>query len=149
MRSVVPALTLLLALGLAACGAGPDFGLTGVVLAGPTCPVQRVGRPCPDRPVSVRLRAGTATFTSDAQGRFRVSLPPGTYTIVNAGRQPFPRCRATATVPPHAFVSITITCDTGIRSCGARGNHDARRPPRGYGRRGPGGPVPAAGWRLS
>ncbi|HVB11294.1 MAG TPA: hypothetical protein VNM16_13145 [Bacillota bacterium] len=111
MRILVPALALL----LAACGPAPDSGLAGVVLAGPTCPVQRAAEPCPDRPAAVRLRAGTATFSSDAQGRFRVALPPGTYTIVNDGAQPFPRCHATATVPPHAFATVTVTCDTGIR----------------------------------
>ena len=111
----VVVLAVALALALGACGVGqPDSGLAGVVLAGPTCPVQRVGQPCPDRPVAVHLRAGSVRFASDAQGRFRVALAPGTYTIVNDGGT-FPRCRATATVPAHAYATIRITCDTGIR----------------------------------
>jgi hypothetical protein len=61
------------------------------------------------------MRAGSVRFASDAQGRFRVALAPGTYTIVNDGGAPFHRCHATATVPAHAYATITITCDTGIR----------------------------------
>ncbi len=112
---LVAVVVLAVALVVGACGVGaPDSGLAGVVLAGPTCPVERVGQPCPDRPVAVHLRAGSVRFASDAHGRFRVALAPGTYTIVNDGGT-FPRCRATATVPADAYATITITCDTGIR----------------------------------
>lgn len=107
---------------LCGCGFGqPGSGLTGQVVASPTCPVQRIGHPCPPKPVAVRLRAvaigsggGSVRFASDRQGGFRVALPPGTYRIENVGGV-FPRCDARETVPARAFRKIVLHCDTGIR----------------------------------
>src|SRR5438552_3559846 len=73
------------ALVLSACGArtgltttgGPATGVvTGRVTAGPTCPVERVGHPCPPRPVvaDVQARAAgrvVASTRSRADGTYR------------------------------------------------------------------------------
>lgn len=102
-------------------------GIRGTVMAGPTCPVERnpPDPNCADRPVETNIsfyRAsdpthGIAYITSDAQGAFQLSLPPGDY-IVMAGPYgvPYPRCADTsATVGPTGYTPIVISCDTGIR----------------------------------
>ncbi|MDT4938951.1 MAG: hypothetical protein QOG80_2622 [Pseudonocardiales bacterium] len=96
--------------------------VVGTVLSGPRCPVERVGSPCPPGPVSGadvaalsggRIRAATK---SDGRGGFRLTVPPGSYTITatNVGAY-----RSTATqqvvVAPGQTVSISLLLDTGIR----------------------------------
>ncbi|MFF4361596.1 hypothetical protein [Streptomyces sp. NPDC001604] len=81
--------------------------------------------PCPDRPLSARLTITSsdpgrkiAETTSDANGRFRVPLPPGTYTVHPANltgavapiAQPI-----TVTVTSGRFTDIIIPFDSGIR----------------------------------
>jgi hypothetical protein len=64
-----------------------NAGVEGQVLIGPMCPVVQAGTPCPDQPFQATLtfldqNGNTVSRTqSDAQGKFRVSLPPGTYTL--------------------------------------------------------------------
>jgi hypothetical protein len=124
---------ILLSLALAvACGgtgwaAGPSSpartsGVNGSVTAGPTCPVERVGHPCPPRPVSAAIRAQTGggrvvgRTHSDGNGRYAMALPPGRYTLVVQTGSTFPRCPTTpVTVPPNRTVAADISCDTGIR----------------------------------
>jgi Carboxypeptidase regulatory-like domain len=103
-------------------GRPPGAGAYGIISAGPTCPVERVGRPCPPGPVSAEVNARTAsgqtvaTAHSDAHGDYRLSLAPGRYTLVVVTSSIFPRC-------PDTPVSVTdgvptradISCDTGIR----------------------------------
>jgi len=59
--------------------------LHGVVRIGPTTPVCRVGQPCdkPAKRVALRFTSGarSVTTTTDAFGRYRVSLGPGTWTV--------------------------------------------------------------------
>lgn len=116
---------------LAACGGSrsgispttrPTLGaVTGRVLAGPTCPVERVGHPCPPSPVvaEVQARAGehvVASTRSDADGTYRLELPVGTYTVVAVTQNLFPRCTPrSVTVTSVRTTSADITCDTGIR----------------------------------
>ncbi len=125
-----------------ACGVatGPGTGLTGTiagsVMAGPTCPVERVDNPCPDKPVTNRqvniLAASSATAnatpqtgnvvastTTDANGNFSVNVPPGQYVVqVGAGpgmlgqRQETP---GDVTVTANQTTTIKIVLDTGIR----------------------------------
>ncbi len=106
-------------------------GVEGIVLVGPTCPVERVDSPCADRPAAVALAAyaGTAgaaqvvgTVTSGADGRFRLSLPPGTYTLQRAPCDPrtgncnFPRIiPQPVTVRAGAYAAVVVHGDTGIR----------------------------------
>ncbi len=125
-------LSLLLAAGaafLVACGQGeaptPTAGIEGQVLLGPMCPVVQEGTPCPDQPYQATIVVWNAerskkvrTFTSDAQGRFRVGLAPGPYYIdpqpPDSGGPPTPIPQA-VTVPEGRFLQVTIEYDSGIR----------------------------------
>jgi type 1 fimbria pilin len=118
---------LLVAMALAACGAAAGdgdgtSGIRGQVLAGPQCPVELEGSPCPDRPFEGTVIAtDTATgdkFTADtdSEGRFELALAPGRYevSIVSESPPPFARPQ-TVDVEPGAFTRITVAVDTGIR----------------------------------
>lgn len=115
---------------LAACGArtgsataaGRATGIVvGRVTAGPTCPVEQVGHPCPPRPVvaEVEARAGdrvVASTRSDAHGTYQLELAGGSYVVVAVTANAFPRCAALAvTVTVAHRTSGDISCDTGIR----------------------------------
>jgi hypothetical protein len=114
----------LLAAVVIAC-AGPvalDTGLTGTVQRGPVMPVCQTNVPC-DGPFAAtfEVRRGgkrVAGFSSDAQGRFSVSIPPGTYLIVPADDAPImnPSAQAkTVEVGPEGLTSVQLSFDTGIR----------------------------------
>ena len=116
------AVWLLSACGSSAGGAGSASGaVTGAVYAAPSCPTERVASPCPPRPVagaevvaiqSQRERASTHTGND---GRFRLDLAYGHYTIraTNAGGY---SSTTTAEVDIHATpVSVQLTVDSGIR----------------------------------
>lgn len=118
----------LAALLLAGCGSPsiPDLGIEGVVLAGPTCPVERnPPEPgCEDRPISTPLVAvnldteRSARITPDDDGTFRIQLVEGTYVIRQpGGASTPPTCSETEpiVVVAHAYTKVTVRCDTGIR----------------------------------
>jgi hypothetical protein len=100
-------------------------GIEGTVLAGPTCPVERnpPDPACADRPlatgVSVSHKGSTdvfATTQSNAQGVFKISLPPGQYTVTAGSGSMLPRCNPVdATVGPSGYAQVAVSCDTGIR----------------------------------
>ncbi|HCR52026.1 TPA: hypothetical protein DIV48_00060 [Candidatus Kaiserbacteria bacterium] len=102
-----------------------NSGVRGTVLIGPTCPVMRdpPDPQCADKPYATTItarRAGSsaafATGTSDANGAFSFSLPPGSYTLTAKGGAVLPRCSdAEVTVGPTGYAAIIISCDTGIR----------------------------------
>jgi hypothetical protein len=131
MRLLLPAAALLLAL-LAACVGDPvsgppqSSGIEGQVLLGPQCPVQQAASPCPDKPYVATVDVYTAdrktkvaTFTSDANGHYRVGLLPGDYYIDPQPpdpSRPLPvAAPQTATVQSMKWTEVTITYDTGIR----------------------------------
>jgi Carboxypeptidase regulatory-like domain len=115
-----------LASALAACG-GPgagsgSSGIRGQALAGPQCPVEVEGSPCPDAPwqgtiVAVDVDSGDrSTVESDVDGRFRLALEPGTYelTIGSDGTPPFAKPQRVS-VREGEYTDVTIAVDTGIR----------------------------------
>ena len=117
-----------MSLALAACGtstmasASSTGTLTGRVTAGPTCPVERIGHPCPPESVSATVQAQTshghvvASTHTDTDGRYRLQLRPGTYTLVAVTPKPLPRCTpAKVTVIAAHTTTAAISCDTGIR----------------------------------
>lgn len=117
--------TVVAALGggaVASASGRPDSGVRGLVLYGPTCPVQRVGQSC-ERPyqatIAVRREPSNALVTrtrSGADGRFSVRLRSGRYRLVPTNGVPFPRASSqTITVQAHQFVRVTIRFDSGIR----------------------------------
>ncbi|MDE1965804.1 MAG: hypothetical protein KGI41_00985 [Patescibacteria group bacterium] len=99
-------------------------GVSGTVLLGPTCPVERFppDPACAPKPYpsTVRVyRAGLTdafAFTMSADGTYSFPLPPGTYTLTATGGNPYPRCtEASVEVPESGYVTANISCDSGIR----------------------------------
>ncbi len=59
-----------------------------------------------------------ATFETDEEGRFRVTLPPGTYTLVPGDDLPIMRPgrqKKPFTVASSGFTRLRIVFDTGMR----------------------------------
>jgi len=101
-----------------------DTGVRGMVVAGPTCPVERPNESACVRPVSgatilaldsARREAGRAV--SDSSGSYFLRLPPGTYQIVpQAVSGLMGVAPATAvTVTDGAPLQLDLRYDTGIR----------------------------------
>jgi hypothetical protein len=118
---------ILLGITLTACAANggsssSSSGVRGTVLAGPQCPVERAGSPCPDAPVAGALvratQGGTvvATDRTDTGGRFSIALDPGIYLLTVetsvgiGGARP-----VSVAVRSGGYATANITVDTGIR----------------------------------
>jgi hypothetical protein len=118
---------LLLAAGPSACPltASADSGITGRILIGPICPgpVREDDPACQDKPYAATVRVlaedggrEVVRFTSDAEGRFRVPLPPGRYRLIPESRDRYPRAAPqVVTVRPREWTYVEIHYDTGIR----------------------------------
>ncbi|MSR70482.1 hypothetical protein EXS62_00335 [Candidatus Kaiserbacteria bacterium] len=104
-----------------------NSGIRGVVMAGPTCPVERdpPDPACADKPVETNITVVRAVdptrvvvvTTSNKQGMFEAPLPPGEY-VIQAGPYgvPYPRCSDTrVSVQPNTYARVAVSCDTGIR----------------------------------
>jgi Carboxypeptidase regulatory-like domain len=95
--------------------------LTGTVVAGPTCPVEQAGSPCPPQlwtgTVQATAADGHAYETATANdGSFSLALPPGSYTVVAVTGAGLPRgVPQTVTVNTGTPRTITLEVDTGIR----------------------------------
>jgi hypothetical protein len=91
------------------------------VAAGPTCPVERAGSPCPPQVWSGTVRATdrdgkTYEAETDAQGNYSLSLPPGTYGVVPVTQGALPRGIPTSeTVTGGPMQRLDLQVDTGIR----------------------------------
>lgn len=126
MRTLLPALTGMLVLALTSCAdpavtaAGGGLALTGRVLSAPSCPVERVGSPCPARPVAGALvtatgQAGKVVTRTDSDGRFSMSVRAGSYTVVATNPGGYAStASAIVTVTPTSL-PLTLTVDSGIR----------------------------------
>jgi hypothetical protein len=117
------ALALVLVASCGGAGAGDGTsGIRGRALSGPHCPVEVQGSPCPDLPYEGTVIATNtetdeeSTVETDSQGRFELSLEPGTYevSIVSESSPPFAKPQ-TVTVEPGSFAEIVVSVDTGIR----------------------------------
>ena len=106
-------------------GAKYNSGVRGIVMLGPTCPVETYppDPECADKPYATRItifQMGDsarvfATTESGANGTFLADLPPGDYTI-SAGEGSMPSCaEASMTVEASSYTEVTIYCDSGIR----------------------------------
>lgn len=99
----------------------------GVVMLGPTCPVimDPPDPSCADKPYQTRLVITTADqarvikeFSSDANGRFNVEVPPGEYAIRSAAAAnilPYCSTNDNITVLANAGTEVTVYCDSGVR----------------------------------
>ncbi len=109
---------------LLGCGqpSGANFRtVSGTVAAGPTCPAERVGSPCPSRPLQTtvlivsRFGRVVASTRSDGQGRYVVRVAPGSYLVV-VQTAVWPRCPMTRIVVDASRPTrANVLCDTGIR----------------------------------
>ena len=118
------AVPIVLCLLLVSCGAGEEAtgGIEGRVLAGPTCPVETEGSPCPPSPWEGTVRAtradgSTIETTSDTEGRYSLRLPPGTYvvTAVTETSSLPTAVPAEVTVDEGPPQVLDLEVDTGIR----------------------------------
>ena len=123
----LPALALVALPAVAGAG-GTRSGIAGRIVEGPTCPVETVPpQPqCAPRPLQASVRITPAaghgrarTVRSDTDGRFRVSLAPGGYTVrgLPTSKSGLPRPPAPQQVQVKAgrFTHIRLNYDTGIR----------------------------------
>ena len=102
--------------------AGQASGIEGQVFISPTCPgPQRIGEVC-ERPYPTRITvldsqgAVLTTVDTDEAGRFRVPLPPGTYTLRPRTTGVPPRAgEQTVTVDAGRYTHVRIDYDSGIR----------------------------------
>jgi hypothetical protein len=123
-------LLLVLALLASGCGhrsgteaSGPS-GVRGRVTLGPTCPVERVGSPCPDQPVQAvvialrRVGEAVGSVRTDARGAFFLPLAPGTYLIYArelSGDNPRISKFQKVTVANGSAATLALVIDSGIR----------------------------------
>lgn len=95
-------------------------GITGTVVAGPTCPVETEESPCPDRPVAdatvtAKGRPAKKSTQTASDGTFRMRLPHGSYQVTAKSESAFFCEERPVRVYRNQYTDVTITCDTGIR----------------------------------
>ena len=97
-------------------------GIQGQVFIGPTCPVVRLGQDCADRPYQASIAVLNADGTlvtrvqTDEQGRFRIKLAPGDYTLHPESPRALPRAQdQPVRVTEGQFTQVEIRYDSGIR----------------------------------
>ncbi len=100
-------------------------GVKGTILLGPTCPVERIPPDpnCAPKPYATSItvyRSGSKLpyiiGNSNTDGAFQLTLPVGSYMLNAGGTKILPRCsEVSVTIPPNAFITQDISCDTGIR----------------------------------
>jgi hypothetical protein len=103
-------------------------GITGEATVGPTCPSFSPGEVCPPGHIAMsailtrRGWPGVAAFVhAGADGRFRVRLPPGLYTLhvlPSPWHPPSLNLKQSAITVPvraHAYTSVSVDFDTGMR----------------------------------
>ena len=114
------ALGLMFALVLVLSGSAvaSTSGLRGVVTKGPTKPICVAELPCsaPAKNVTVTFMrdSSSRSVTTDAHGRYRIALAPGTWKIVIADAR-FGYRPHSAVVPTGRLAVRNIAIDTGIR----------------------------------
>jgi len=105
-------------------GASGPSGVRGRVTLGPTCPVERVGSPCPDHPVQAvvialrRIGDAVGNVRTDARGAFFLPLAPGTYLIYArelSGDNPRISKFQNVTVTNGSAATVALVIDSGIR----------------------------------
>lgn len=101
-------------------------GIVGDARLGPIQPVTIEGldNTAPFEGASIDVRGTVGEYlgniTSDAEGRFGITLGPGTYRLVpldvSAGRWPSPPAPFEVTVPERGAAHVRIEYDSGVRA---------------------------------
>jgi hypothetical protein len=99
-----------------------NSGVEGNVMIGPMCPVEREDTPCPDQPYAATIVIEdddgneVARTQSGEDGRYRIALPPGSYTLVpqSPGTLPY-ASEQKVEVREGAYTQADISYDSGIR----------------------------------
>lgn len=102
---------------------GPDTGLAGTVVRGPTQPVCRQDDPCEDEPFAALFNVArdgrvVGQFQSAEDGTFSIALAPGDYVVIPDESAPilFPtRQSQEVEVGSTGFTEVVLSFDTGIR----------------------------------
>ena len=95
--------------------------MVGTVYAAPTCPVERIGSPCPPRPVvgatvvAYRGSQPAGTTRTSTSGRFQLWLPLGSYTIRATNIGGYPSSATKDVYLTAAGAGVDLTVDSGIR----------------------------------
>lgn len=97
-------------------------GIEGTIVVSPTRPgpITKDGpsvAPVPNMQFAVKAGEATVkTFTTDAEGRFQVALPPGHYVILREGvASSIGRWRFEAEVVAGQVTKVHWTADSGMR----------------------------------
>ncbi len=96
-------------------------GIAGVVTIGPTCPVQRIDDPCPDRPyeASISVWQGStkvAETRSAPDGRYLIEVLAGSYRVVGESPDTLPRgSEQQVIVEAGRITTVDLQYDSGIR----------------------------------
>ena len=101
-------------------------GVKGTAILGPACPIERTSpdTSCADHAYVGKLQLMDQTgskvlnaFSTAKDGTYRLEAAPGTYVI----RSPlivnvFPSCSSgTIVIKAHAYTTMRVTCDSGVR----------------------------------
>ena len=100
--------------------------IEGMVLLGPTCPVERdpPDPNCADRPYATQLVLTSADgtrvvkeFSSGSDGKFYIEAPPGEYVIRGMVSTTLPYCATTSSfrLLANDSLEVMVSCDSGIR----------------------------------
>jgi hypothetical protein len=122
MRFTVVSAGLALLIAGAAHAAPSQSGLRGVVTRGPTAPMCVAEAPCTEPAKNVTLVFSRSDHVAgrvvtDGQGRYRLRLAPGLYSVRRAASSGLDnrldpnRVR----VSPRRFIHVDFSIDTGIR----------------------------------
>src|SRR5205807_3394581 len=96
-----------------------DQGVEGTVTMGSSCPNEPPGGCAGGAPATITVRnsqtnVATSTARSGSDGRFRISLAPGSYlldTRTDSGQA----CHPTpVTVAAGRYTAVTVSCSKGI-----------------------------------
>jgi hypothetical protein len=97
-------------------------GIEGQVIIGPNCGGPAGSTECADKPYQATITVldekgqETLIFQTDAEGRFKVDLAPGVYTLRPHSEGRFPMAaEQMVTVEVGQYAQIIITYDTGLR----------------------------------